>query len=74
MTLSHRTQRETSWAQIVQISRILSARDFPYLRPHAIGGMPLRGSERSGGGLSLFFWPQRVPNPLPIWLRQSNLC
>jgi hypothetical protein len=47
---------------------------FPYVRPHAIGGMPIRGSERSGAGLSLFFRPQRVPNPLPIWPRQSNVC
>ena len=47
---------------------------FPYVRPHAIGGVPIRGSERSGAGLSLFLRLQRVPNPLPIWPRQSDVC
>jgi hypothetical protein len=36
--------------------------------------VPIGGSEHSGAGLSLFFQPQRVPHPLPIWLRQSNVC
>ena len=36
---------------------------FPYVRPHAIGGVPIRASERSCAGLSLFFRRQRVPNP-----------
>ena len=31
--LRMRTQREASWAQIAQISRILSARDFPMSDP-----------------------------------------
>jgi hypothetical protein len=41
-----------SWAQIAQISRILSAHDFPMSDPRAIGGVPIRGSEGSGAGLS----------------------
>jgi hypothetical protein len=40
-------EREMSWAQIAQISRILSARDFPMSDPTAIGDVPIRGSERS---------------------------
>ena len=47
---------------------------FPYVRPHAIGGVPIGGSERSGAGLSLFFRLRRVPNTLPIRPRQSNVC
>jgi hypothetical protein len=47
--LRRRTQRETSWAQIGQISRILSARDFPMSDPMRSGGVPIGGSEGSGG-------------------------
>src|SRR6266851_8771745 len=68
-----RTQRETSWAQIGQISRILSARDVPMSDPMRSEACPIRGSERSGAGVSLFFRPQRVPNPLPIWPRQRGV-
>ena len=56
------------------VSRILSARDFPMSDHMRSEACPIRGSERSGAGVSLFFRPQRVPNPLPIWPRQSNVC
>jgi hypothetical protein len=63
-------ERDVVGANRPNFANPLCAR-FPYVRPHGIGGVPLGGSERSGAGLSLFLRPQRVPNPLPIWPRQS---
>jgi len=52
-------ERGVAGANRPNLANPLYAR-FPCVRLHAIGGMPIGGSERSGAGLSLFFRPQRV--------------
>jgi hypothetical protein len=66
-------ERDVVGANRPNFANPLCAR-FPYVRPHGIGDVPIGGSERSGAGFSLFFRLQRVPNTLPIRLRQSDVC
>ena len=47
---------------------------YPTRQPVSLMSDIPENQSKSARVRALFFRPQRVPNPLPIWPRQSDVC